>query len=148
VVFSFCSWLSPPFPGALRKIQAATIRQIGDSGGAGCLAKGSSDNPLRADGTGWKHLGYSPRHSFALRSGWHEVEATGVVTQDKMHNMKEDAKDAAQDSGMKKSNTEHGSMTITRVNSISNSCKGSQGLLGPRAEDGFESRGPAQRITE
>jgi hypothetical protein len=40
-----------------------------------------------------------------------------------MHNMKEDAKEAAKDSGMKKSDTEHGHLTITDVKMVSESCK-------------------------
>ena len=39
-----------------------------------------------------------------------------------MHNMKEDAKDAATDSGMKKDNAEHGHMTITDVKMVNDSC--------------------------
>jgi hypothetical protein len=37
--------------------------------------------------------------------------------------MKEDAKDAAHDSGMKKSNTEHGHLKITDVQMVSDSCQ-------------------------
>ena len=51
------------------------------------------------------------------------MTATGVVSNAKMHNMKEDAKETAKDSGMKKSNTEHGHMKITDVKIVSESCK-------------------------
>jgi hypothetical protein len=37
--------------------------------------------------------------------------------------MKEDAKDAAQDSGMKKSNTEHGHLKVTDVRMVAESCQ-------------------------
>jgi hypothetical protein len=37
--------------------------------------------------------------------------------------MKEDAKDAAQDSGMKKTNAEHGHLTVTEVKMVSDSCQ-------------------------
>jgi hypothetical protein len=37
--------------------------------------------------------------------------------------MKEDAKDAAKDSGMTKTNDEHGHMTVTDVKMVSDSCK-------------------------
>jgi hypothetical protein len=40
-----------------------------------------------------------------------------------MHNMKEDAKDVAKDSGMKKTDEEHGHLTITKVKMVSDSCK-------------------------
>ena len=53
----------------------------------------------------------------------HTVTATGVVSHAKMHNMKEDAKETAKDSGMKKSDTEHGHLTITDVKMVSESCK-------------------------
>jgi hypothetical protein len=39
-----------------------------------------------------------------------------------MHNMKEDAKETAKDSGMKKSNAEHRHMTITDLKMVSESC--------------------------
>jgi len=51
------------------------------------------------------------------------VTATGVVSNAKMHNMKEDAKETAKDSGMKKSNAEHGHMKTTDVKMVSESCK-------------------------
>src|SRR6266403_4361653 len=53
----------------------------------------------------------------------HTVTATGVVSNAKMHNMKEDAKETAKDSGIKKDATEHGHMTITDVKMVSESCK-------------------------
>jgi hypothetical protein len=40
-----------------------------------------------------------------------------------MHNLKEDAKDAAHDAHMKKSDSEHGHMKITDVQMVSESCK-------------------------
>ena len=52
----------------------------------------------------------------------HTVTATGAVSNATMHNMKEDAKDAAKDSGMKKSDAEHGHMKITDVRMVSESC--------------------------
>ena len=38
------------------------------------------------------------------------------------HNMKEDAKDAAKDSGATKTNDEHGHLTVTQVKMVSESC--------------------------
>jgi hypothetical protein len=40
-----------------------------------------------------------------------------------MHNMKEDAKDVAKDSGMTKSDNEHGHLNVTEVKMVSDSCK-------------------------
>jgi hypothetical protein len=37
--------------------------------------------------------------------------------------MKEDAKDAAKDSGVKKNNNEHGHLTVTQVKMVSDSCQ-------------------------
>jgi hypothetical protein len=46
-----------------------------------------------------------------------------VVSNAKMHNMKEDAKDAANDSGMKKNNSEHGHLKVTDVRMVGDSCQ-------------------------
>ena len=53
----------------------------------------------------------------------HTVTATGVVSNATAHNMKEVAKDAAKDSGMKKTNDEHGHLTVTEVKMVSESCQ-------------------------
>jgi hypothetical protein len=53
----------------------------------------------------------------------HTVTATGVVSNSTMHNLKEDAKDAATDTGVKKDNREHGHLTITSIKMVSESCK-------------------------
>ena len=53
----------------------------------------------------------------------HTITATGVVSHAKLHNMKEDTKEMAKDSGMKKSNAEHGHMKITEVKIVSDSCQ-------------------------
>ena len=46
------------------------------------------------------------------------MKVTGAVSNAKAHKMKEDAKDAAKDSGMKKSNAEHGHLRPTDVQII------------------------------
>ncbi|HZQ23975.1 MAG TPA: hypothetical protein VFA89_14385 [Terriglobales bacterium] len=89
----------------------------------GCLSKGDSANEFLLtanDGSTWEVR--SSQVSLADHVG-HTVSATGVVKDAKMHNLKEDAKDAAHDSGMKKNNAEHGHMTITDVQMVSDSCK-------------------------
>jgi hypothetical protein len=53
----------------------------------------------------------------------HTVTATGVVSNAKLHNLKEDAKDTATDAGVKKDNREHGHLTITSIKMVSESCK-------------------------
>ncbi len=89
----------------------------------GCLSKGDSAHEFLlagSDASTWEVR--SSRVALAEHVG-HTVTATGVVSHSKMHNMKEDAKDTAKDSGMKKSDAEHGHMTITAVKMVSDSCK-------------------------
>ena len=89
----------------------------------GCLSKGDSAKEFLltgTDGSTWEVR--SSRVHLAEHVG-HTVTATGVVSNAKMHNLKEDAKETAKDSGMKKSDAEHGHMTITDVKMVSESCK-------------------------
>jgi len=89
----------------------------------GCLSKGDSAHEFLLtgnDGSTWEVR--SSRVPLAKHVG-HTVAATGVVSNAKMHNLKEDAKEAAKDSGMKKSDAEHGHMTIMEVKMVSDSCK-------------------------
>ncbi len=89
----------------------------------GCLSKGDSAHEFLLsgnDGSTWEVR--SSRVALAEHVG-HTVTATGVVSNARMHNMKEDAKDAAKDSGMKKSDAEHGHMKITDVKMVSDSCQ-------------------------
>ena len=88
----------------------------------GCLSKGDSANEFLLtgnDGSTWEVR--SSKVPLAKHVG-HTLTATGVVSNAAMHNMKEDAKDAATDSGVKKDNTEHGHMTITDVKMVNDSC--------------------------
>ncbi len=89
----------------------------------GCVSKGDSADEFMLtgnDGSTWEVR--SSAVSLGDHVG-HTVAATGVVSNSKMHNMKEDAKETAKDSGMKKSDTEHGHMKITDVRMVSESCK-------------------------
>jgi hypothetical protein len=89
----------------------------------GCLSKGDSAKEylLTAnDGSTWEVR--SDAVSLADHVG-HTVAATGVVKNTTAHNLKEDAKDAAADAHMKKGNSEHGHMTITDVQMVSESCQ-------------------------
>jgi hypothetical protein len=52
----------------------------------------------------------------------HKITATGVVSNATAHNLKEDTKDAAHDTGVKKDNTEHGHLKVTDVQMVSASC--------------------------
>jgi hypothetical protein len=98
--------------------EKADVRDV-----TGCLSKGDSAQEFLltgTDGSTWEVR--SSRVDLAEHVG-HTVTATGVVSNAKMHNMKEDAKETAKDSGMKKSDAEHGHMTITDVKMVSESCK-------------------------
>jgi hypothetical protein len=96
----------------------ADVRDI-----TGCLSKGDSANEFLLtgnDGSTWEVR--SSKVALAEHVG-HTVTATGVVSNAAMHNMKEDAKDAAKDSGMKKTDDEHGHLKVTAVKMVSDSCK-------------------------
>jgi len=91
----------------------------------GCLSKehdaGNSKEYLLTanDGSTWEVR--SDSVSLGEHVG-HTIAATGVVRNSTAHNLKEDAKDAASDAHMKKNNAEHGHMTITDVQMVSNAC--------------------------
>jgi hypothetical protein len=89
----------------------------------GCLSKGDSADEFLLtgnDGSTWEVR--SSGVALADHVG-HTVSATGAVSNAKMHNLKEDAKDATADSGMKKNNSEHGHLTVTDVKMVSESCQ-------------------------
>jgi hypothetical protein len=89
----------------------------------GCLAKGDDANEFKimgTDGSNWDLK--SDSVSLADHVG-HTVTVTGVVSHSTMHNLKEDTKDAAKDTGVKKDNSESGDLTVTDVQMVSNSCK-------------------------
>src|ERR1700675_3956317 len=98
--------------------EKADVRDI-----TGCLSKGDSAKEFVLtgnDGSTWEVA--SGKVALAEHVG-HTVTATGVVSNATMHNMKEDAKDAAKDSGATKTNDEHGHLTVTQVKMVSDSCK-------------------------
>ena len=87
----------------------------------GCLSHGDSADEFlltASDGSTWEVRG----EGLSDHVG-HTVTATGVVSNAKMHNLKEDAKQAASDTGLKKNSPEHGHMKITDVKTVSDSCQ-------------------------
>jgi len=89
----------------------------------GCLAKGdgAKDFVLNAkDGSSWNLK--SDQVALADHVG-HTVMVKGVVSNVTMHNMKEEAKDAASGAGMKKDNAEHGDLQVASLKMVSSSCK-------------------------
>lgn len=90
----------------------------------GCLQKGDSASEflLKADdGSTWE-LHNSSAVDLSPHVG-HEVKVTGAVMNAKMHNLKEDAKDAVKDSGIKKNDAEHGHLKPTDVQMVGDTCK-------------------------
>ena len=91
----------------------------------GCLSKGdnsasSNEYLLTAnDGSTWEVR--SDSVSLAKHVG-HTVTATGTGDHNTMHNMKEDSKAMGHDTGMSKNNSEHGHLTITDLQHVSDSC--------------------------
>jgi hypothetical protein len=89
---------------------------------SGCLQTGDSANEYKlttAKGGTWE------LHSDTLKLGdhvGHKVTIAGVVSNAKMHGMKEDAKAEAKEHGMDKDSTEHGHMTVTYLKMVSDSC--------------------------
>jgi len=90
---------------------------------SGCLQAGDSANEYNlttAKGGTWE------LHSDSLKLGdhvGHTVTITGVVSNAKMHGMKEDAKAEAKEHGVAKHSAEHGSITVTDLSMVSDSCK-------------------------
>ena len=89
---------------------------------SGCLQKGDEANEYRlttAKGATWEIK------SGTLKLGdhvGHTVTLTGVVSNAKLHGMKEDAKAEAKEHGVDKDSTEHGHMTVTHLKMVSDSC--------------------------
>jgi hypothetical protein len=88
----------------------------------GCLAKGDDAREYlltTKDGSTWELK--SSVASLGDHVG-HRVSVTGVVEHAKMHNLKEDTQEAAKDTGITKTNKEHGHMKVTDVQMVSDSC--------------------------
>jgi hypothetical protein len=89
----------------------------------GCLQKGDDANEYQlttAKGGSWEIK------SDSLKLGdhvGHTVTITGVVSNAKMHGVKEDVKTEAKEHGMGKNSTEHGHLTVTNLTMVSETCK-------------------------
>ena len=110
VVLSFCTFGFAKDKGDGRDITGCLMK--GDSAGE-FLLKGT-------DGSTWEVR--STKVGLAEHMG-HTVTATGVVSNAKLHNMKEDTQEAVKDSGITEKNKEHGHMKITDLKMVSDSCK-------------------------
>jgi hypothetical protein len=90
----------------------------------GCLTKsGGGDEYLLTgtDGSTWEIHDKNTSSDLASHAN-QTVEVRGVVSHSKTHNMKEDTKDMAHDTGATKAHAEHGHLTVTEVHKVSGSC--------------------------
>lgn len=90
----------------------------------GCLTKsGGGDEYLLTgtDGSTWEIHDKNSSTDLAAHAN-QTVEIRGVVSHAKSHNMKEDAKDMAHDTGATKGHAEHGHLTVTEVHKVSSTC--------------------------
>src|SRR6202030_1125928 len=89
----------------------------------GCFSKGDSANEYLltgTDGSTWE-VRSQTAVNLADHVG-HTVTLRGVVANAKAHNLKEDAKTAATDTGVKKNDSEHGHLKVTSLKMVSESC--------------------------
>ena len=90
----------------------------------GCLTKSGSGNEYlltATDGSTWE---IHENNAVDLASHVNQtVDLRGVVSNEKAHNMKEDAKDMASDSGATKPKAEHGHLKATKIHKVSDSCQ-------------------------
>jgi hypothetical protein len=89
----------------------------------GCLSQ-KSGNEFLLTGTDGSTLEVHGNSEVNLaKHVGHTIEAKGVVSHAKMHNMKEDEKNMAHDTGMKNDTTEHGHLKVTDVHMVADSCR-------------------------
>jgi hypothetical protein len=91
----------------------------------GCLTKGDGADEFLLtgnNGSTWEVRNSKSGVDLSNHVG-HTISATGVVSNATAHNLKEDTKDAANDTGMKKHNSEHGHLKITDVQMVSDTCQ-------------------------
>jgi hypothetical protein len=90
----------------------------------GCLTKSESDNEylLRgSDGSTWE---IHENGSVDLAKHVNQtVDVRGVVSHERAHEMKEDAKEMGHDAGMKNNTGEHGHLNATHLRKVSDSCQ-------------------------
>ena len=90
----------------------------------GCLTKSSSGNEYTltaTDGSTWE---IHENNAVDLASHVNQtVDVKGAVSNEKAHNMKEDAKQMGHDTGMKSNTAEHGHLKVTSLHKVSDSCQ-------------------------
>ena len=89
----------------------------------GCLTKSGNGNEYLLTGTDGSTWEMHENNAVNLAKHANQtVEVKGVVANSKAHNMKEDAKDMANDAGMK-DKAEHGHLKATSIHKVSDSCQ-------------------------
>jgi hypothetical protein len=89
---------------------------------SGCLQKSDDANEYKlttAKGATWEIKSDAVKLDEHVV---HTVTLTGVVSNAAMHGAKEDAKDEAKEHGVAKNSTEHGHLTVTNLEMVSESC--------------------------
>lgn len=90
----------------------------------GCLTKSEGGNEylLRgSDGSTWE---IHENNAVDLAKHVNQtVDVRGVVSHEKSHEMKEDAKEMGHDAGMKNNTAEHGHLNVTHIRRVSDSCQ-------------------------
>ena len=113
-------------------MSAWTLAQDSDANNAkgevrnvtGCLTKSGSGNEYLLTGTDGSTWEIHANNSVNLADHvGQKVEARGVVSHEKMHNMKEDAKQMGNDAGMKNNTNEHGHLKVTSIHKLGGSCE-------------------------
>jgi hypothetical protein len=89
----------------------------------GCLAQGSSSNSYVLNGTDGSTWDLKSDSVPLADHVGHTVTVKGAVSNITAHNAKEEAKDAASSTGMKKTNDEHGDLHVESLKMVSKSCK-------------------------
>lgn len=89
----------------------------------GCLTKSGGGSEYLLTGTDGSTWEIHENSAVDLAAHVNQtVEARGVVSHEKMHNMKEDSKEMAHDTGATKARAEHGHLKVTNVHKVSDTC--------------------------
>lgn len=90
----------------------------------GCLTKSQGGNEYLLTGNDGSTWEIHENNSVDLAAHVNQtVNLRGVVSHEKMHNLKEDAKGTASDTGVAKRKAEHGHLKPTAIEKVSGSCR-------------------------
>jgi len=108
---------------AVAQDDANTDSKSGVRNITGCLTKSGGGNEYLLTGTDGSTWEIHENSAVDLAAHVNQtVEARGVVSHEKMHNMKEDSKEMAHDTGATKAHAEHGHLKVTNVHKVSDTC--------------------------